>query len=145
MCRRIALRILIYADVSAGLQTPVLKVDKLKLREGDDVTAVCTVEEEIGPLTFFFCNGSQELYTEHTESHKVERQLVLPKGTVNIFCYYSFSFPSKIERSNKSNVIRFDIQGTSIHFFHTVLYNKCICSSKKSKYVHIPFRFRGGD
>ncbi|XP_042581612.1 platelet endothelial cell adhesion molecule isoform X2 [Cyprinus carpio] len=98
-----------------GLQTPVLKVDKLKLREGDDVTAVCTVEEEIGPLTFFFSDGSQDLYMEHTESHKVERQLVLPKATMNIFCYYSFSFPSTIERSNKSNVIRFDIQEVAIN------------------------------
>lgn len=144
MCRRIALRILISADLSAGLQTPVLTVDKLKLREGDDVTVVCTAEGEIGYLEFFFSDGFEELYMERTESRRVEHQLALTKGTVNIFCYYSIKLRS-IERSNDSNVISLDIQGMSIHFFHTILYNKCICSSRKCKHVHIPFQFRAGD
>lgn len=144
MCRRIALRILISTDLSAGLQTPVLTVDKLKLREGDDVTAVCTAEGEISSLAFFFSDGFEELYMESTESRRVEKQLALTKGSVNIFCYYSINLRSTIERSNDSNVISLDIQGMSIHF-HTILYNKCICSSRKCKHVHIPFQFRAGD
>uniref|UniRef100_A0A671PZE2 Si:dkey-237i9.8 n=1 Tax=Sinocyclocheilus anshuiensis TaxID=1608454 RepID=A0A671PZE2_9TELE len=93
-----------------GLQTPVLTVDTLKLSEGDDVTAVCTVEGEKGSLTFFFSNGPEELYRESTDSHRVEQKLVLTKGVVNMLCYYSINLDSTIERSNDSNVIKVEIK-----------------------------------
>uniref|UniRef100_A0A673JZ69 Si:dkey-237i9.8 n=1 Tax=Sinocyclocheilus rhinocerous TaxID=307959 RepID=A0A673JZ69_9TELE len=93
-----------------GLQTPVLTVDTLKLSEGDDVTAVCTVEGEKGSLTFFFSNGPEEIYRESTDSHRVEQKLALTKGAVNMLCYYSINLDSTIERSNDSNVIKVEIK-----------------------------------
>lgn len=117
MCRRIALRILISAYGSAGLQTPVLRVDKLKLREGDVVTAVCTAEGEIGSLTFFFSDESGELYRMTTESQRVEHKLAFTEQTVNMFCYYSIYVGSTIKRSNNSNVIGLHIEGRSIIIF----------------------------
>lgn len=93
-------------------------MDKLKLREGDDVTAVCTAEGEIGSLDFFISDGFEDLYSKR-ESRRVEKQLALTKRTVNIFCYYYVNLRSTTERSNDSNVIHLDIQGMSIHF-HTL-------------------------
>ncbi|XP_058635965.1 platelet endothelial cell adhesion molecule isoform X3 [Onychostoma macrolepis] len=98
-----------------GLQTPVLTMDKLKLREGDDVTANCTAEGEIGSLTFSFSNGFEEIYTANTESHRVEQKLRLTKGTVKIFCYYSIKLHSTIKHSDNSNVISLDIQELEIN------------------------------
>ncbi|XP_026119205.1 platelet endothelial cell adhesion molecule isoform X2 [Carassius auratus] len=97
-----------------GLQTPVLTVDKLKLIEGNHVNFNCTAEGERGVLRFFIRDGSQELYTELTYSRRVDWQLNLPKGTVNIFCYYSITLRST-ELSNVSNVIRLDIQELEIN------------------------------
>ncbi|XP_073708083.1 platelet endothelial cell adhesion molecule [Garra rufa] len=97
-----------------GLQTPVLTVDKLKLREGEDVTAVCTAKGEIGFLTFFFRDEFEELYRKPTKSHRVEQKLALTRKTVNMFCYYSINLGSTIERSNDSNVISLHIQELEI-------------------------------
>ncbi|XP_050968140.1 platelet endothelial cell adhesion molecule [Labeo rohita] len=97
-----------------GLQTPVLRVDKLKLREGDVVTAVCTAEGEIGSLTFFFSDESGELYRMTTESQRVEHKLAFTEQTVNMFCYYSIYVGSTIKRSNNSNVIGLHIEELKI-------------------------------
>ncbi|KAK2889082.1 hypothetical protein Q8A67_014457 [Cirrhinus molitorella] len=97
-----------------GLQTPVLTVDKLNLREGDDVTAVCTAEGEMGSLTFFFKHESEELYRMRTESDRVEQKLVLTKDTKNMFCYYSINLDITREQSNDSNVISLHIQELEI-------------------------------
>ncbi|XP_077055101.1 platelet endothelial cell adhesion molecule isoform X2 [Siphateles boraxobius] len=97
-----------------GLLAPVLTVDKLRLTEGDDVTAVCTAEGETGFLTFFFRDGPEELYQQATDSHKVEQKLTLDKGTVNMFCYYSINLGITAERSSNSNVISVDIEELGI-------------------------------
>ncbi|XP_056102126.1 platelet endothelial cell adhesion molecule isoform X2 [Rhinichthys klamathensis goyatoka] len=97
-----------------GLLAPVLTVDKLRLTEGHDVTAVCTAEGETGFLTFFFRDGPEELYRVYTNSHKVEQNLKLDKGTVNMFCYYSINLGSTAERSSNSNVISVDIEELEI-------------------------------
>lgn len=102
--------------MSAGLLAPVLTVDKLRLTEGDDVTAVCTAEGETGFLMFFFRDGPEELYRKGTNSHKVEQRLTLDKGTVNMFCYYSIYLGSTSERSSNSNVISVDIEGRKVFF-----------------------------
>ncbi|XDV35979.1 hypothetical protein PO909_005835 [Leuciscus waleckii] len=97
-----------------GLLAPVLTVDKLRLTEGDDVTAVCTAEGETGFLMFFFRDGHEELYRKETNSQKVELKLLLDKGTVNMFCYYSINLGSTAETSNNSNVISIDIEELGI-------------------------------
>jgi len=101
--------------VSAGLLEPVLTVDKLRLTEGDNVTAVCTADGETGYLMFFFRDGPEELGRKDSNStHKVELNLTVYKGTVNMFCYYSINLGSRVERSNNSNVISVDIEGRKV-------------------------------
>ncbi|KAK7144587.1 hypothetical protein R3I94_010872 [Phoxinus phoxinus] len=97
-----------------GLLAPVLTVDKLRLTEGDGVTAVCTAEGETGVLMFFFRDGPKELSRMKTTSHKDEQKFTLDKGTVNMFCYYSINLDSTIERSSNSNVIKIDIEELGI-------------------------------
>ncbi|XP_051754053.1 platelet endothelial cell adhesion molecule isoform X3 [Ctenopharyngodon idella] len=97
-----------------GLLTPVLKVDKLTLTEGDDVTAVCTAEGETGFLTFFFRDGPEELYRKDTYSQKVEHNLTVTKRHKNMFCYYSINLSGSLETSNNSNVISVDFQELKI-------------------------------
>lgn len=108
--------------MSAGLLTPVLKVDKLTLTEGDDVTAVCTAEGETGFLTFFFKDGPEELYWKDTFSQKVEHNLTVTKRLVNMFCYYTIKLSGSLETSNNSNVISVDIQGRSLMFLFIYLF-----------------------
>lgn len=107
------LKILILTDVPAGLQAPVLTVDKRRLTEGDDLTATCTAEGEIGSLTFFFKNASEELYSKATNDHQIEQKLSLPGGTGNLSCQYSINLGSTIAFSDNSNVISVNIQGMS--------------------------------
>ncbi|XP_068078052.1 platelet endothelial cell adhesion molecule isoform X4 [Danio rerio] len=100
-----------------GLLTPVLSVDQQRLKEGDNVTAVCTAEGEMGSLMFSFRDGPVELYRKSTNTQKVEQKLAFEHKrmrTVNMFCYYSISLGSKIEISNNSNVIDIDIQELGI-------------------------------
>ncbi|XP_057183072.1 platelet endothelial cell adhesion molecule isoform X2 [Triplophysa rosa] len=97
-----------------GLQTPVLTVDKIRLTEGDDLTATCSAEGEIGSLTFFFKNASEELYSEATREHRIEQKLSLPGGTGNLFCQYSINLGSTIAFSDNSNLIKVNIQELEI-------------------------------
>ncbi|TRY56334.1 hypothetical protein DNTS_034952 [Danionella cerebrum] len=97
-----------------GLLMPVLTVDQLRLTEGDEVTAVCSAEGELGSLMFFFRDGLKELYRESSSSRKVEHKLTLTKSTENLHCYYSISLGSVIEISRNSNVISINIQELDI-------------------------------
>lgn len=132
--------------MSAGLLAPVLTVDKLRLTEGDDVTAVCTAEGETGFLMFFFRDGPEELYRKYTNSQKVEQKLTLDKGTVNMFCYYSINLGSTVETSSNSNVISIDTEGRKFFFLWIInRFNGFVHPRSKFKYVHILFQFRAGD
>lgn len=102
--------------MSAGLLTPVLEVDKRKLTEGDDVSAVCTAEGETGDLTFYFRDGPEELYRKTTNSPKVEKNLILTRGQVNMFCYYTINLSGTSKYSDNSSVISINIQGRSLMF-----------------------------
>ncbi|XP_056315850.1 platelet endothelial cell adhesion molecule [Danio aesculapii] len=100
-----------------GLLTPFLSVDQQRLKEGDNVTAVCTAEGEMGSLMFSFRDGPDELYRKPTNTQQVEHKLAFEHKrmrTVKMFCYYSISLGSKIEISNNSNVIDIDIQELGI-------------------------------
>lgn len=105
------LRISVVTDVPSGLQQPVLTVDKTHLTEGDDLTATCTAEGEIGSLTFYLKKASIELYREDTKNNQIEQKLSLPGGTGNLFCQYSINLGRKIVDSDNSNVIEVNIQG----------------------------------
>ncbi|XP_051568007.1 platelet endothelial cell adhesion molecule isoform X3 [Myxocyprinus asiaticus] len=97
-----------------GLQTPVLSVDKSVMREGDVITANCMAEGETGSLTFFFRDGDEELYSESTNNHQVQQKLSLSKGTSNLFCFYFISLGGTMAQSNKSEVIKVNIQELKI-------------------------------
>lgn len=95
----------------AGLQTPVLTVDKIRLTEGTALTATCSAEGEIGSLTFLFKNGSKELHSEVSHDHRIEHKMSLPGGTGNLSCQYFINLGRTNIFSNNSNLIKVNIQG----------------------------------
>ncbi|XP_072539473.1 platelet endothelial cell adhesion molecule isoform X2 [Salminus brasiliensis] len=98
-----------------GLQTPELIVDKLRVKEGENVSAVCKAEEEKGLLTFTFRDGSNVVYLAKTDSGQAQTYILFHSGrTADLTCSYVIKLESKILHSNSSNVVSVEVQELSI-------------------------------
>uniref|UniRef100_A0A3P9N4Z6 Ig-like domain-containing protein n=1 Tax=Poecilia reticulata TaxID=8081 RepID=A0A3P9N4Z6_POERE len=95
-----------------GMSTPVLRINKANVTEGESVTATCLAQGETGSLLFSFHDNSKEV--ENGEWLTSSRLTFVPKGVGNhnIHCSYlvlNMPYPSK---SQQSNTVTLAVEGT---------------------------------
>ncbi|XP_014895589.1 platelet endothelial cell adhesion molecule isoform X1 [Poecilia latipinna] len=86
-----------------GMSTPVLRINKANITEGESVTATCLAQGETGSLLFSFHDNSKEV--ENGVWVTSSRLTFVPKGVGNhnIHCSYlvlNMPYPSKSQQSN---------------------------------------------
>uniref|UniRef100_A0A3B3UDT0 Platelet endothelial cell adhesion molecule-like n=1 Tax=Poecilia latipinna TaxID=48699 RepID=A0A3B3UDT0_9TELE len=95
-----------------GMSTPVLRINKANITEGESVTATCLAQGETGSLLFSFHDNSKEV--ENGVWVTSSRLTFVPKGVGNhnIHCSYlvlNMPYPSK---SQQSNTVTLTVEGT---------------------------------
>ncbi|XP_046703839.1 platelet endothelial cell adhesion molecule isoform X3 [Silurus meridionalis] len=89
-----------------GLQTPELRVDKLKVTEGEKVRVTCSAREESGVLEYTFKNGLKVIYKESSSSGVVQRfHSLTSTETAKFSCSYSIHVGNGVLHSSVSNEV----------------------------------------
>ncbi|XP_022530947.2 platelet endothelial cell adhesion molecule isoform X2 [Astyanax mexicanus] len=100
--------------VVKGLQKPELIVDRQKVTEGENVSAICKAEEEKGSLTFSFKDDNSEVFRAKTENGQVQHSITLNSGrTAKLSCSYVTNFEGR-PSSEESNIVNVEVQELSI-------------------------------
>lgn len=102
--------------VVKGLQMPELIVDRQKVKEGENVSAICKAEEEEGSLVFSFKDGINEVFRAEANNGQVQHFITLNSGrTAKLSCSYVTNFGGRQPlHSNESNVVSVEVQELSI-------------------------------
>uniref|UniRef100_A0A4W4EIT2 Ig-like domain-containing protein n=1 Tax=Electrophorus electricus TaxID=8005 RepID=A0A4W4EIT2_ELEEL len=80
----------------AGLQAPVLTVDKTAVREGETVSITCRADGEMGKLTFSIKDGSDEVHRKETDSGHMQEIIPLRSArTASLTCSYFLAIGTK--------------------------------------------------
>ncbi|XP_047222319.1 platelet endothelial cell adhesion molecule isoform X1 [Girardinichthys multiradiatus] len=96
-----------------GMSTPILRLNKANITEGEVVTATCLAPGETGSLLFSFYDGSKEVDKIGLNSNSVGFR---PKGVGDhiIHCSYSVFIMPNVFKSQRSNVVTVKVKELSL-------------------------------
>uniref|UniRef100_A0A1A7WD93 Ig-like domain-containing protein n=1 Tax=Iconisemion striatum TaxID=60296 RepID=A0A1A7WD93_9TELE len=98
-----------------GMSQPILRVDKSRTTEGEDVTVRCMAPGETGSFFFYLYDNSSEIYDEHRNTNQAEIKLHLSDvGAHVIHCIYKVFILSESVTSDESNTVIVTVEELSI-------------------------------